>query len=131
RGAGGGLRPGVALALALWFLRDAARVVTGSYYAGAHLTRAFGLGESLLVLPRGAVDFLQGEAPDARVFNDDVLGGYLLWRAYPARRVFFDGRLQVYPKAVYDDYQDVLDDPSRFADVANRWGVTAVLLHHP
>jgi hypothetical protein len=126
-----GLRPAVALGLALWFLRDGARVVTGRYYAAAHLTRAFGLGESLLLFPQGAVDFLQAEAPDARVLNDDVLGGYLLWRAFPARKVFFDGRLQVYPEAVYADYQDVLDDPGRFAEVAARWGVTATLLHHP
>jgi hypothetical protein len=126
-----GLRPAVALGLTLWFLRDGARVVTGRYYADAQLTRAFGLGESLLLFPQGAVAFLQAEAPDARVFNDDVLGGYLLWRAFPPRQVFFDGRLQVYPEAVYADYQNVLDDPARFAEVAARWNVTAVVLHHP
>jgi hypothetical protein len=124
-------RPALSAALALFFLHATARVVTGSYYAAAHLTRAFGLGESLLLFPAGAVDFLQSEAPTARVFNDDRLGGYLLWRAYPPRQVFFDGRLQVYPEAIYADYQRVLDDPARFAEVAARWGITAVLLHHP
>ena len=126
-----GARPALALGLSVFFLRETTRVVTGRYYEEARLTRAFGLGESLLLFPSGAVDFLQTEAPTARVLNDDVLGGFLLWRAYPPRQVFFDGRLQVYPEAVYRDFQRVLDDPAAFADVAARWDVTAVLLHHP
>ena len=126
-----GLRPALATGLALVFLYATGRVVTGSYYDAAQLTRAFGLGESLLLFPAGAVDFLETTAPTARVFNDDLLGGYLLWRAYPGRRVFVDGRFQVYPEAVYRDFQRPLDDPRSFAEVANRWGITAVILHHP
>ena len=124
-------RPGLSLALVLFLLVTAGRVVTGDYYRAARLTRGFGLGESLLLFPSGAVDFLQSEAPGARVYNDDALGGFLLWRAHPPRQVFFDGRLQVYPPAVHADYQRVLDDPRRFPEVAARWGVTAAILHHP
>jgi hypothetical protein len=125
------LRPALACGLALFFSRETTRVVTGRYYEEARLTRAFGLGQSRLLFSSGAVDFLQAEAPDARVFNDDGLGGYLLWRAYPPRQVFIDGRLQVYPEPIYRDYQRTLDDPAAFAEVAARWGVTAVLLAHP
>src|SRR4030095_6420684 len=89
-------------------------VVTGTYYASARLTRAFGLGQSRLLFPSGAVEFLPADAADARVFNDDTLGGYLLWRAFPPRRVFFDGRLQVYPESVHREYQHAPDDPSAF-----------------
>ncbi len=109
----------------------AVQVVTGGYYRAAHLTRAFGLGESRLLFPGGAVDFLEAEASGRRVFNDDALGGYLLWRAFPPRQVFFDGRLQVYPPAIRREYQAVLDDPARFADLAARWDITAAILHHP
>lgn len=123
-------RPALALALALVFLHASVRVVTGAYYVSARLTRAFGLGQSLLLYPAGAVAFLEREAPDARVFNDDALGGYLLWEAFPPRRVFFDGRLQVYPEAIHREYQGVLDDPARFAELAARWGITAAILHH-
>src|SRR5262249_44805102 len=105
--------------------------VTGGYYQDAHLTRAFGLGESLLLFPAGAVDFLEREAPGARVLNDDGQGGFILWRAFPPRQVFVDGRLQVYPPATWADYQRVLDDPASFPDVAARWDVTAGLLPHP
>jgi len=120
------------LALAVTVAVPTVRMITGDWYADtAHLTRAFGLGQSLLLFPSGAVEFLQSEAPDARVLNDDGLGGYLLWRAYPPRQVFIDGRLQVYPAAIYSDYQRTLDDPATFADLAARWGITAVVLAHP
>jgi hypothetical protein len=126
-----GVRPALSCALALFFVVETTRVMTGRYYDDARLTRAFGMGRSLLLFPSGAVDFLQAEAPAARVLNDDGLGGYLLWRAFPPRQVFIDGRLQVYPEAIYRDYQSTLDDPAAFAEVAARWGITAVLLAHP
>jgi len=118
-------------ALALGFLLATAGVVGGSYYPAAHLTRTFGLGVSGLMFPARAVDFLDAEAPAARLFNDDLLGGYLLWRDYPRRRVFIDGRFQVYPADVYAEYQAVLDDPRAFARLAARYATTAAILFHP
>ncbi len=87
-------RAGAALgaALALGFALATVLVVSGDYYRASRLTRTFGLGVSGLLFPAGAVDFLDAAAPSARLFNDDVLGGYLLWRDYPRRRVFIDGR---------------------------------------
>src|SRR5262249_62193045 len=93
--------------------------------------RAVGRGHPPPPPPAGAVDFLQREAPGARVLNDDGQGGLILWRAFPPRQVFVDGRLQVSPPATWADYQLVLDDPGSFAEVAARWNVTAALLHHP
>src|SRR5262249_62177282 len=98
-GAGGGWRgprrargPVLAGALVLSALRETVRVVPGSYYQAARLTRAFGLGQSLLLFPSGAADYLQTEAPAARVLNDDVLGGFLLWRPAPPLPVFLSRR---------------------------------------
>ena len=118
-------------ALALGFAAAAAGVVTGGYYRAARLTRAFGLGVPGLLFPAGAVDFLDAHAPEARVFNDDLLGGYLLWRSYPRRHVFIDGRFQVYPARVYAEYQAVLDDPRQLAGLAARYGFTAAIVYHP
>lgn len=109
----------------------AAGVVHGSFYQRAHLTRTFGLGTSALLAPRAAVDFLLRTAPDARLFNDDLLGGLVTWESDARMRVFFDGRLQLYPASVYDAYQDVLDAPARFAALAAAWHIDAVLLYHP
>ena len=120
-----------AVVVGLVLLVETGRVVHGEWYAQAHLTRTFGLGSSLVLYPQGAAEFLERQAPDARVFNDDLLGGLLLWNGYPRRRVFIDGRVQVYPPEVNGDWQRVLDDPRNFAEVAARWQIGAVLLHHP
>src|SRR5262249_31712327 len=41
-----GARPALSGALALFFVFETTRVVTGRYYDDAHLTRAFGMGQS-------------------------------------------------------------------------------------
>jgi hypothetical protein len=107
------------------------RVVHGDWYRDAALTRAFGLGSSLLLYPQGAADFLERHAANVRVLNDDLQGGFLLWNGYPRRTVFIDGRLQVYPRDVYLQWQAVLDDPSKFPVLARQWDIGAVLMHHP
>ena len=116
---------------ALAFVIQTGRVVHGDYYQRARLTRTFGLGQSLLLAPSGVSFFLDDEIGSGRVLNDDMLGGLLLWEGRGTRRVFIDGRMQVYPPAVYEDWQVTLSDPSRFPDLAERWGIQAVALHHP
>ena len=129
-------RPAVAaaaeLALAAVLAVPTVRMITGDWYRStAHLTRTFGFGRSELLFSRGAADWLEQHAPAARVFNDDGLGGWLLWRSFPPRRVFVDGRLQVYPADVFEEYMSVLDDPGAFAALAASRGVTAAILSHP
>jgi hypothetical protein len=123
-------RAALGLGLALLFLCTTAAVVTGSYYGWAHLTRSFGLGESALLFPQEAVAFIDAHARDARLFNDDLFGGYLLWRRQPPQPVFIDGRMQVYPAAVFTDYARAVADPSTFPDLAARYGITAAMLNH-
>jgi hypothetical protein len=108
-----------------------ASVVHGGFYERAHLSRAFGLGSSEVLFPRAAVRYLLRTAPGACLFNDDLMGGLVTWESDGKMRVFFDGRLQLYPRAIYAAYQDVLDDPGRFPALAARWGFDAVLLNHP
>ena len=108
------------------------RMITGDWYrTTAHLTRTFGLGRSEFLFSRGATDWLERHAPDARVFNDDELGGWLLWRSFPPRQVFVDGRMQVYPPDVFEEFMSVLNDPAAFAALASHRGITAAILDHP
>jgi len=46
----------------------------------------------LLEHPEWAVSFLDKAGVQGRMFNEYNLGGYLIWKAYPDRRVFVDGR---------------------------------------
>jgi tetratricopeptide (TPR) repeat protein len=51
-------------------------------------TRTIGLLEH----PEWAVSFLDKAGIQGRMFNEYNLGGYLIWKTYPQRRVFVDGR---------------------------------------
>ena len=46
--------------------------------------------------PKGAVEFLQKQGLRGPIFNSYQYGGYLIWRLYPASRVYVDGRADLY-----------------------------------
>lgn len=57
----------------------------------------FGLGPAD-VFPERAGDFLDRVRIKGNMYNSYVFGGYLIWRYYPERKVFFDGRAELYDK---------------------------------
>ncbi len=54
--------------------------------------------------PAAAVDFLQREKLTAPLYNAYGWGGYLIWRRYPAARVFIDGRADVYGDQFIEEF---------------------------
>ena len=48
--------------------------------------------------PVRACEELATHAPGLRLYNDVAFGGYLIWRLYPERKVFIDGRNELYTK---------------------------------
>lgn len=79
--------------------------------------------------PMAAVQALEQADPGGRTFNDYAWGGYLIWRWYPRRRVFIDGRADMYDASfcleVFRAARDA--EPGWEAQLA-RYGVTSVLL---
>lgn len=60
--------------------------------------------------PVQAVRFIQDHAVPGRMFNEYFFGGYLVWKTTPKRKVFIDGRGDIYERAgVFSDYMDVTD----------------------
>ncbi len=119
-------RPARALALACRRLRvpsrlAARRVRPGFVVAAALLvcavplpallppTIAWGVGLAPGNEPRAAVDFLDREGIGERLYNDVRFGGYLIWRRFPAHRVFIDGRNEIYPGLLRDVFASVGD----------------------
>lgn len=78
--------------------------------------------------PRGAVAYLKQHPVEGNVFNSVRNGGYLLWKLYPPQQVFIDGRLIIRTPRFFADYLSVLDEPEVFDSVADRFGVTHVVL---
>ncbi|MCA1631348.1 MAG: hypothetical protein LC785_12040 [Acidobacteria bacterium] len=54
--------------------------------------------------PAAAVEFMRGRADAGPAFNSYGWGGYLIWKLYPGRLVFIDGRADVYGDALLEEY---------------------------
>jgi hypothetical protein len=78
--------------------------------------------------PVGATDYLLSHHPAAQLFNFYNFGGYLDWKAYPAYRVFIDGRTEVYGDAVFDQYLKVEFLSPEFESTLDRYGVNTILI---
>lgn len=63
-----------------------------------------------------------------RVFTDDEWGDYLIYRLYPAQRVFVDGRSDFYGAAFGRKYLDVLRVQPGWEEHLRGYGVESILL---
>jgi hypothetical protein len=73
----------------------AASLLVGILFVGSNRVEGRD-GYLARVAPEKAVRFLEENRIGERLFNDVKFGGYLIWRRFPARRVFIDGRNEVY-----------------------------------
>lgn len=80
---------GLALAAALVVLHARGLVINTIFYR-------FGLGVNAPLFPIAASDYVERANLTGRMANAPGFGGYLIWRFWPERMVFADGRLDVY-----------------------------------
>ena len=84
-------------AAALALAAAAAEIVSGN---------AFQLRAEEWLYPKGAADFLLAHCIPGPIFNTYEHGGYLMWRLWPAQKVFIDGR--ALSDSLFHDYQRIL-----------------------
>jgi hypothetical protein len=77
--------------------------------------------------PAAATEVLRGD-PSARIFSSDVWGDYLIWRLYPAGRVFVDGRSDFYGAAFENKYSDVFNVKFDWEKTLSGFRVDTILL---
>jgi hypothetical protein len=78
--------------------------------------------------PEAAVAFLQTHAPVGRVFNSYDWGGYLVWRLYPAVRVFIDGRADLYGDQFLHEFADTYGFKDGWRQTLERWNIQTVVV---
>ncbi len=80
--------------------------------------------------PVEASNFLEENYKGEFLYNDVKFGGYLIWKFYPQRKVFIDGRNEIYVELVqkismglrdYDKWLELLDDNSIDAALVSYW----------
>jgi hypothetical protein len=79
-------------------------------------------------LPVAGARFIQENHLPDPVLNHQPWGGYLIHAWYPERRVFIDGRIDMYGAAVVDDYVQAVNATPQWADVLDRYGIQTVLI---
>ena len=105
----------------------AAVVVVAALLFAPHPPKRFRSEYDPKSYPAGAVEFLRRD-PAARVFTNDEWGDYLIWRLYPAGKVFVDGRSDFYGAEFENKYVDVLNVNRDWEKILGRFGVDTILL---
>ena len=75
------------------------------------------------IYPEAAINFLQENGFQGRMFNSYEYGGYLLWRLAPESKVFIDGR-GIDPK-VFADYEKITN--ARVSNANGQKGYESIL----
>jgi hypothetical protein len=73
-----------------------------------------------------AVEFLMHEKIAGNMFNDDEFGDYLIYRGYPAYRVFFDGRSDMYGTDKLQEYLKITGFESGWERIIDKYRITWV-----
>lgn len=91
---------------------------------------AFGLDLKERVFPVKAVDFLINSDIKGNMLNSRGFGGYLIWRLFPNKKVFIDGRNEVYSEEFYKDYLYAHKSPEIWEKVVNQYDIDWVILEY-
>jgi hypothetical protein len=90
---------------------------------------SLGLGVDRDNEPSGLVDFLEQERLGERLYNDVKFGGYLVWRRFPAEKVFVDGRNEIYGELLHDIAAS-MKGPDTWKAFLERRGIDAAMLRY-
>jgi hypothetical protein len=97
-------------------------------YAARQSSLQLGMKPRTAELPVAGARFIQEQQLPDPVFNFQPWGGYLIHEWYPQRRVFIDGRMDMYGKAIADDYLNAAAAKPEWGEIFDRWGIQTVLL---
>jgi hypothetical protein len=75
-----------------------------------------------------AVTYLKGGKPGARLYAKFEWGEYLTWNQWNDSRVFMDGRIEIYPDAVWDEYWAVRNVRADWQDILDKYAVDYLVL---
>lgn len=78
---------------------------------------------------RGAYAFLEESNIAGNTFNNYEIGGYLLYRGYPERLVFIDGRNVDYGFTFMEEATRAAYDPVLWRELSHRYDLTAAIIY--
>ncbi len=79
--------------------------------------------------PVAASKFLEQEFINGNMFNNDEFGDYIIYRNYPAYKVFIDGRNDMYGVKVFKEYYTVIGFEAGWEKVLEKYNVTWIIFN--
>lgn len=96
-------------------------------YIDGKIIKRVGIGDNP-VYPQGAYNFITQNNIKGNMFNSFNFGHYLLWKMYPERKVFIDGRIGLYQDNILTAYANTLLYQDSIRDVIERYDINYFLL---
>jgi hypothetical protein len=78
--------------------------------------------------PAAAVEFLRAHPESGAIYNEYGWGGYLIWKLYPQREVYIDGRADVYGDAFMEEMLGTMTGEREWRAPLERYGVRTVII---
>jgi hypothetical protein len=78
--------------------------------------------------PAAAVEFLRAHPESGAIYNEYGWGGYLIWKLYPQREVYIDGRADVYGDAFMEEALSTMAGGREWRAPLERYDVRTVLI---
>jgi hypothetical protein len=95
------------------------------------------LGNALLIesthdkneFPVDALEFAMTNGISGNMFNNDLWGGYIIYKSYPRYRVFMDGRSDMYAAPFVKEYVKVIKADLDYENILDKYNVTWVMFN--
>jgi hypothetical protein len=95
-------------------------------YLGRNKVLSFGFESSQF--PVNAGNFIQSHSLKGNLLTTDYWGGYIIYRFYPDKKVFFDGRSDMYSKEFIKEYESLVNLEHSWKNVLQKYHISWVLL---
>ena len=105
-------------------------VVSDRALVNGRTASGFGLDFEPGIFPERSVKFLQKHELPVRLFNNYVLGGYLIWQLWPQYHVFIDGRNQLYEERLFLHYNNMVASPELWLTEAEKYRINTAILSY-
>lgn len=76
-----------------------------------------------------AVAFIKQAQVHGRIFNNYIIGNYLIYGLYPQEQVYVDARPEAYPSSFFNDYWRMMADPVFFNQQVQKYNINAVVFN--
>lgn len=86
--------------------------------------------DTRFAFPKDAADFLKKHEIEGNMFNEYGFGGYLIWRLYPEKNVFIDGRM-LEPELI-NEYNTIASASNRikesWEDIIQKYNISYIVM---